>query len=477
MKDFLYFISEILWTSLVVFLLLGAGLWFSFRTGFVQFRYFRQTGENLKKSTILRPHGITSFQALCTGLAARVGSGNLTGIALAISAGGPGAVFWMWVAALLGMATSFAECSLAQVYKVKDGEGRYRGGPAWYMERGLGMRKMGIVFALFLLLAFGLVFNAVQSSAIANALHQAFSVPHLATGIILALLTGLVIARGLQGIARVAQWVVPLMAVLWIGMGLLVIVTHLELVPQMLQTIVRSAFGWQEAAAGTAGYTLSQALTNGVQRGLFSNEAGMGSTPNAAAAAAVWPPHPASQGIIQMVGVLVDTLLICSATAAIILLSGVSSSVDSDENGILLVQQALSRLVGPWGEQFIAVVILLFAFTSIIANYAYAENNLVFLRRDALWQKWLLRLAVMGMVIVGSQISITVIWQMADIVMALMVCMNLIAILMLSPVVREITADYLRQRKLGVMPTFDPRRFPEIQYHIESSVWDEPRGR
>ncbi|AFJ48405.1 alanine/glycine:cation symporter family protein [Shimwellia blattae] len=472
MKDFLYFISEILWGSLVTFLLLGTGLWFTIRTGFVQFRYFRQTRENLKKSTIPRPHGITAFQALCTGLASRVGSGNLTGVALAISAGGPGAVFWMWVAALIGMATCFAECALAQVYKVKDEHGRYRGGPAWYIERGLGMRKMGVLLAIFLLLAFGVVFNAVQSSTIANALHQAFSVPRLGCGIAVAVLCGLVITRGMQGVARVAQWLMPLIAVVWIGTGLIVLISHLDKVPYMLTTIVRGAFGWQEAAAGTAGYTLSQALTNGVQRGLFSNEAGMGSTPNAAAAAASWPPHPASQGFVQMAGVLIDTLLICSATAAIILLSGVGDSPNGEENGIILVQQSLSHLTGPWAGQFIAIVVLLFAFTSIIANYAYAENNLVFLRLGSRGKIWLLRLVVLGMVVLGSVSQITLVWPLADVIMALMVCINLIAILMLSPVVRAVTADYLRQRKLGAVPHFDPHRFPEISHYIESDVWE-----
>lgn len=475
MKDFLYFISEILWSSLVVFLLLGTGLWFSFRTGFVQFRYFRRARENLKESIIPRPHGITSFQALCTGLASRIGSGNLTGVALAISAGGPGAVFWMWVAALIGMATCFAECALAQVYKVKDTEGQYRGGPAWYMERGLGMRKMGVIFALFLLVAFGLIFNAVQSSSIANAMHQAFSIPHLATGIVIALISGIVIARGMQGVARVVQWLVPVMALLWVGMGLVVIACNLERVPHMLSTIINGAFGWQEAAAGTAGYTLSQALTNGVQRGLFSNEAGMGSTPNAAAAAAVWPPHPASQGMLHMSGVFIDTLLICTSTAAIILLSG--AGTDTDASGIILVQQALCALVGQWSEQFIALVVLLFAFTSIIANYVYAENNLVFLKHCTLTKKRLLRLVVLAMVIIGSTVNIAVIWQLADIIMALMVCLNLIAILMLSPVVIGVTADYLRQRKLGIVPTFEPRRFPEIHHHIASDVWQDEQPR
>lgn len=310
MPDFFSFINEVLWGSVMIYLLLGAGIWFTVRSGFIQFRYIRQFGKSLKNSVTPQPDGLTSFQALCTSLAARVGSGNLAGVALAIGAGGPGAVFWMWVAALIGMATSFAECSLAQLYKERDRHGQFRGGPAWYMSRGLGMRWMGVLFSVFLLVAYGLIFNTVQANSVAHALRYAFDVPEWITGAMLAIATLLIIVTGIKGVARLMQWLVPVIALLWVSTSLVVTAMHLGQLPDVIATIFKAAFGWREAAAGALGYTLSQALTAGFQRGMFSNEAGMGSTPNAAAAAASWPPHPAAQGIVQMIGVFVDTIII-----------------------------------------------------------------------------------------------------------------------------------------------------------------------
>ncbi|WP_257896272.1 alanine/glycine:cation symporter family protein, partial [Enterobacter chuandaensis] len=317
MPDFFFFINEVLWGSIMIYLLMGAGIWFTLRSRFIQFRYIRKFGRSLKNSVTPQPGGLTSFQALCTSLAARLGSGNLAGVALAISAGGPGAVFWMWVTAILGMATSFAESSLAQLYKEKDRNGQFRGGPAWYMARGLGMRWMGVLFSLFLLIAYGLIFNTVQSNSVAHALRYAFSCPEWLTGSVLALVVLLTISIGLKGIARLMQWLVPIMALLWVTASLVVAALHVDQVPDVIATIFKSAFGWREVASGALGYTLSQALMAGFQRGMFSNEAGMGSTPNAAATAASWPPHPAAQGIVQMIGVFMDTVIICSASAMI----------------------------------------------------------------------------------------------------------------------------------------------------------------
>jgi AGCS family alanine or glycine:cation symporter len=282
---------------------------------------YSQVWQKSEKQYYPATGGLTSFQALCTSLAARVGSGNLAGVALAISAGGPGAVFWMWVTAIIGMATSFAECSLAQLYKEKDKSGQFRGGPAWYMARGLGMRWMGVLFSVFLLIAYGLIFNTVQANC-GHALRYAFQCPEWLTGATLAIFILLATVTGLKGVARLMQWLVPIMALLWVAASLFVTATHISIVPKVITTIFQSAFGWREAASGALGYTISQALTAGFQRGMFSNEAGMGSTPNAAAAAASWPPHPAAQGIVQMIGVLTDTIIICSASAMIVLLSG-----------------------------------------------------------------------------------------------------------------------------------------------------------
>ncbi|WP_148243676.1 alanine/glycine:cation symporter family protein [Enterobacter asburiae] len=472
MPDFFFFINEVLWGSIMIYLLLGAGIWFTLRSGFIQFRYIRKFGRSLKNSVTPQPGGLTSFQALCTSLAARLGSGNLAGVALAISAGGPGAVFWMWVTALLGMATSFAESSLAQLYKEKDKNGQFRGGPAWYMARGLGMRWMGVLFSLFLLLAYGLIFNTVQANSVVNALSYAFSCPEWIAGIALALVVLLTISAGLRGIARLMQWLVPIMALLWVVASLFVAALHIELVPGVMATIVKSAFGWREVASGALGYTFSQALMAGFQRGMFSNEAGMGSTPNAAAAASSWPPHPAAQGIVQMIGVFTDTIIICSASAMILLLAGPVPHSPGTA-GIQLLQQALVNLTGGWGAGFVSLILVLFAFSSIVVNYLYAENNLIFLKLDSRAAIGTLRLAVILMIIAGSFLSMPLVWQLADIIMALMAITNLTAILLLSPVVTLIARDYLRQRKLGVPPVFDPARYPDIKAQLAPGTWDD----
>ncbi|MFP2427451.1 alanine/glycine:cation symporter family protein [Enterobacter ludwigii] len=472
MPDFLFFINEVLWGSIMIYLLLGAGIWFTLRSGFIQFRYIRKFGRSLKNSVTPQPGGLTSFQALCTSIAARLGSGNMAGVALAISAGGPGAVFWMWVTALIGMATSFAESALAQLYKEKDKNGQFRGGPAWYMARGLGMRWMGVLFSLFLLLAYGLIFNTVQANSVAHALRYAFACPEWITGLVLALCILLTISTGLKGVARLMQWLVPVMALLWVAASLFVAARHIEQVPEVIATIFKSAFGWREAASGALGYTFSQALMSGFQRGMFSNEAGMGSTPNAAAAAASWPPHPAAQGIVQMIGVFTDTIIICSASAMILLLAGPVPH-SSETAGIQLLQQALVNLTGGWGAGFVSLILLLFAFSSIVVNYLYAENNLIFLKVDSRRMITLLRLGVILMVLAGSLLSMPLVWQLADVFMALMAITNLTAILLLSPVVTLIAQDYLRQRKLGVPPVFDASRYPDIQAQIAPGTWDD----
>ncbi|MCE1985231.1 sodium:alanine symporter family protein [Enterobacter ludwigii] len=472
MPDFLFFINEVLWGSIMIYLLLGAGIWFTLRSGFIQFRYIRKFGRSLKNSVTPQPGGLTSFQALCTSIAARLGSGNMAGVALAISAGGPGAVFWMWVTALIGMATSFAESALAQLYKEKDKNGQFRGGPAWYMARGLGMRWMGVLFSLFLLLAYGLIFNTVQANSVAHALRYAFACPEWITGLVLALCILLTISTGLKGVARLMQWLVPVMALLWVAASLFVAARHIEQVPEVIATIFKSAFGWREAASGALGYTFSQALMSGFQRGMFSNEAGMGSTPNAAAAAASWPPHPAAQGIVQMIGVFTDTIIICSASAMILLLAGPVPH-SSETAGIQLLQQALVNLTGGWGAGFVSLILLLFVFSSIVVNYLYAENNLIFLKVDSRRMITLLRLGVILMVLAGSLLSMPLVWQLADVFMALMAITNLTAILLLSPVVTLIARDYLRQRKLGVPPVFDASRYPDIQAQIAPGTWDD----
>ncbi|AGB80988.1 amino acid carrier protein [Serratia sp. FGI94] len=475
MTDLINFINNILWGSVLIYLLIGAGLYFTIRTRFIQLRHFTHMFSVLKNSNKSDSSGISSFQALCTTLAARVGTGNLTGVAIALTAGGPGAIFWMWVVAFIGMATSFIESTLAQLYKTKDDQGNYRGGPAYYMEKGLGMRWMGVLFSLFLILAFGLVFNAVQANSIAQASAAAFNFNPLYVGIGLVLLSGTVIFGGIRSIARVAEWVVPVMAAAYLLLAFWVLAMNIEQLPAILLLIVKSAFGLQEAAAGAVGYGISQAMTQGVQRGLFSNEAGMGSAPNAAASASPYPPHPASQGYVQMLGVFVDTLVICSATAAIILASGVMDNPTGEISGIELTQRALSSAVGSWGSPFVALAIFFFAFTSIIANYAYAENNLIFLEHNHPARLVIFRCVALGMVMFGALAELPLVWKMADTAMALMAITNLTAILLLSRVAFKLARDYNRQRALGKLPTFDASQYPELKSQLEPGVWDNPR--
>ncbi|STC99740.1 Na+/alanine symporter [Cronobacter universalis NCTC 9529] len=452
----------------MLYLLAGAGLWFSWRTRFIQFRYLRYFPRALSRS--LRPSGsgLTAFEALCTSIAARVGSGNIAGVAFAIISGGPGAVFWMWVAGLIGMATSFAENALGQLYKGRDRDGYFRGGPAWYMERGLGMRWMGVLFSLFLIFTFGLLFNAAQAGALSKALSNALALPVFASSGLLALCLLPMLMLGFTRVARLMRFAVPPIAGIWIITALAVMAMHLSALPEILWLIVRSAFGWHEAASGAVAWTISQALTSGFQRGMFSNEAGMGASPNAAAAATSWPPHPAAQGIVQMIGVFVDTLVICSSTAFIVLLANPSPKAT---DGLMLARESLGLLAGPWAKDLVAWVIVLFAFISIVANYAYAENNLVFLRRYTPPYRWLLRTSVIAMVFAGPFLNLPLLRQVAEVAMALMAVMNLTAILLLSPVVKCIADDYLRQRKLGLKPVFNSDRYPEIARQVEPEVW------
>ncbi len=474
--ELINFLNNILWGSILIYLLLGTGIYFTLRTGFIQIRHFSHMFGVLKNSKQKEKGdnaGISSFQALCTSLAARVGTGNLTGVAIALTAGGPGAIFWMWIVALVGMATSFIESTLAQLYKTKDDKGNYRGGPAYYMEKGLKMRWMGVLFSIFLILAFGLVFNAVQANSIAQATAVAFDFDPLYVGVFLVITSGIIIFGGLKSIAKVAEWTVPVMALVYLALALWIIAHHYERLPDVFMLIINNAFGLQEAAGGAIGYGVAQAMTQGIQRGLFSNEAGMGSAPNAAASASPYPPHPVSQGYVQMLGVFMDTMVICSATAIIIISSGVLDNPIDKISGIELTQLALSSTVGDWGATFIAIAIFFFAFTSIIANYAYAESNLIFLENNHTGGLVILRLAALGMVMFGALADMPFIWKLADLSMGLMAMTNLVAILLLSGVAFQLAKDYSQQRNAGKLPYFDINKYPDIKRQIEEGIWEK----
>ncbi len=474
LRDVIELISDLLWGSILVYLLVGVGIYFTIRLGFIQFRHFGHMFSVLKNSRKADSAGISSFQALCTSLAARVGTGNMAGVAIALTAGGPGAIFWMWLIAMLGMATSFAESTLAQLYKTRDDSGNYRGGPAYYMEKGLGMRWMGMLFSVFLLIAFGCVFNAVQANSIAKAMNVAFHWNETIVGLGVVVLAAIVIMGGVKRIARTAEFIVPLMALAYLVLALFIMLTNLDKFPSVIALIFKSAFGYQEAAAGGLGYAVAQAMINGVKRGLFSNEAGMGSAPNVAAAATPYPPHPASQGYVQMLGVFTDTIVICSSTVAIILMSG-EYVPHSAISGIELTQAALSSQVGDWGRIFVAVAIFFFAFTSIIANYSYAETNLIFLKHNHKIGIGALRVVALVMIMFGAVQELKPVWTLADVSMGLMAIVNLVAIILLSGIVIKLAKDYNRQLDAGKVPTFDVNEYPELKSQLEEGIWDSEK--
>ena len=371
--------------------------------------------------------------------------------------------------ALVGMATGYAESTLAQLYKVRDGKGQYRGGPAVYIAKGLKAPWAAAIFAVCLIISFGLVFNAVQANSIADAMQGAFGAPKLGVGVVIAAFAGIVIFGGLRKIVRFAEFVVPFMAGAYVLLALGVMALNITEVPGILALIVKSAFGLEEAAGGAAG-SVTAAMLNGIKRGLFSNEAGMGSAPNIAATATPAPHHPSSQGLVQAFGVFIDTIIVCTATAVMILLAGVLEP-GSGVTGTQLTQQAMEVHLGEFGGYFIAIAILFFAFTSIVANYTYAENALIYLRGGNTLGLTLLRLAALGMVIWGGYEAVVTVFNAADASMGLMATINLIAIVLLSGTVVKLTKDYLAQRKEGLVPHFKSKDYPELHEKIDSNIW------
>ncbi|MFK8250959.1 alanine/glycine:cation symporter family protein [Ancylobacter terrae] len=463
------FLNTIFWGYVLIYGLLAVGIYFSIRLKLIQVLHFPEMIRSVTGSRQADAAGITPFQALCTSLASRVGTGNIAGVAVALYLGGPGAIFWMWVVATLGMATAFSESTLAQLFKVKDEEGRYRGGPAFYIAKGLKAPWAGGLFSVCLLISFGLVFNAVQANSIADAMEGAFGLPKLACGIGLAALSGIVVFGGIPAIARVAEIVVPFMAVAYLGVALVAVAMNINAVPAVFGMIIGGAFGLESAAGGVAG-SIAAAMLNGVKRGLFSNEAGMGSAPNIAAVATPDPHHPVSQGFVQALGVFIDTILICTATALLILLSG-ALVPGSGLTGTQLTQAAMQHHIGAAGPYFVAFAIFFFAFTSIIGNYSYAENALVFLGVGGHMGRLVLRAALLAMVVWGAYESVATVFDAADAAMGLMATINLIAIVLLSGLVAKLSRDYLAQRAAGQRPTFVAETLPELKGSIDAEIW------
>ena len=457
--------NDVLWTYILIAMLLGCAVYFTWRTRFVQFRNLREMLRLLTEGAPESADGqrqVSSFQAFAVSIASRVGTGNLAGVATAIAVGGAGAVFWMWIIALLGSVNAFVESTLAQLYKRKDKDS-YIGGPAYYMQYGLGKRWMGALFAVLIAVTFGFAFNSVQSNTICAAWEHAFGIDHTWMGIGLTVTTLAIIFGGIHRIARVSSWLVPIMAVGYIVLALGVVIVNITELPSVIGHIVSSAFGWEQAVGGGMGAAVMQ----GIKRGLFSNEAGMGSAPNVAATATVT--HPAKQGFIQALGVFTDTLVICTCTAFIILVS--DPSPDASLNGIQLTQAAFTAQVGQLGSVFVAIAILLFAFSSIIGNYYYGESNIRFISRRPIYL-WAYRILVGAMVMCGAVMSLDLAWSLADVTMGLMTVCNLIAIVLLARQALWLLRDYTDKRRRGIdSPTFHREEMPEEMRH-DIECWD-----
>ncbi|MBT2297072.1 alanine/glycine:cation symporter family protein [Pseudomonas fluorescens] len=462
------YVDSLTWGWSLIPILVVFGVFITIMSGFVQFEFFGRMFRVLSgKNQNSDPNNLSARQALLVSVGGRVGGGNIAGVAVAITLGGPGAVFWMWCIALIGMATSLVECTLAQIYKRTDGEHSFRGGPADYIRHGLGSNYnwLAIVYAVCLLAAFGLGFNAFQGNTVAGAMQDSFGISRLVTGALLVLVTGFVIFGGIKRIAKAADVVVPVMALGYLALALIVIVMNIGEIPALFVRIVSSAFGYEEAIAGGMGAAIAQ----GLRRGLFSNEAGLGSAPNVAATALVH--HPVSQGITQSFSVFIDTIVICSCTAFIILLGDVYVAGATGIDGVVLTQQSLASHFGEWSRYALSVAILLFAFSSIIYNVYLGENALAAITpsKPALM---VLRVLILGLIFLGAAApNATSVFFFSDPMMGILALVNLIAILMLFPTAIRVINDFRAQLKAGVArPVFDPAKFPDLD--LDRKAWD-----
>ena len=468
-NDVLTKINDVMYTYILIILLIGVGVYFTVRTKGVQFRLFKDGLKSIMEPKAKGKEGekkVSSFQALMISTASRVGTGNIAGIATAIAAGGPGAVFWMWLMALIGGASAFIESTLAQVYKVKD-NGQFRGGPSYYMERALGKRWMGVLFSILLIICFAYGFNGLQSYNMSSALEYYIpdysnTVWPVVLGAVLAVLFGLVIWGGTHRIGFISSVVVPVMATIYILMGLVTMILNITELPGVIALIVKEAFDIEAIMGGFAG----SAVVLGIKRGLFSNEAGMGSAPNASASADV--EHPVKQGLVQVISVFIDTILICSSTAFMLLLSGVEGQ-SGVLDGIPYVQAAISANVGNWGIHFITFSIFAFAFTSLIGNYCYAESNILFIKNNKVLLN-IFRVTCLLAIFLGAQADFSVVWNLADVTMGFMAIVNIIAMFMLGKVALKVLADYEKQRKEGKKPVFY-----EEEVGLTGTVWKRER--
>ena len=461
-------VSNVLWTYVLVYVLLGVGLYFGIRTRFVQVRLFGRMLRQVGSSRSGAEGGISSFQAFAIGLASRVGTGNIAGVAIALTLGGPGAIFWMWVVALVGMATALVEATLAQIFKVPAEDGSFRGGPAFYIERGLRSRGGGILFAVLLIFTFGFAFNMVQANTISAVLAEGHGVGTGWSALLLAALTAPVVFGGVRRIARVAEVMAPLMALVYVLLALVIVALNITAMGDVLVQIVSAAFGVGEAAAGITG-GIAAALLNGAKRGLFSNEAGMGSAPNAAATATT--SHPVKQGLVQSLGVFVDTIIVCSATAFIILFAGSAVYRPGETTeGASLTQAAVAHELGSGLTWVMSVLIFVFAFSSVLGNYSYAEVNMTFLRARPI-VLMVFRVLVVAVVGAGALLELATVWALADVAMGFMALVNLVALVLLGRWAMGALRDFERQTRAGEDPVFRTTGNSDLPRDLPDSIW------
>lgn len=465
MNDILTKLNDFMYTYVLIIMLVAVGVYFTIRTRGVQIRLLKDGIKSLMEKNTEEENGkkkVSSFQALMISTASRVGTGNIAGIATAIAAGGPGAVFWMWLMAVIGGASAFAESTLAQVYKVKE-NGEFRGGPSYYMERALGKRWMGVLFSVLLIICFAYGFNGLQSYNMSSALEYYIpnyteSIWPMVVGLVLAAATAVVIWGGSHRIGVIPSVIVPIMAISYILIGIVTMIMNVSELPKVFALIFENAFDFQAMAGGLAG----SAVVIGIKRGLFSNEAGMGSAPNASASADV--AHPVNQGLVQTISVFIDTLLICSSTAMLLLVSGVEGKSGALD-GIPYVQAAISSNVGQWGIHFITFSIFAFAFSSLVGNYFYAESNILFIKNNKTLL-FVFRITCIVAIFLGAQADFSLVWNLADVTMGLMAIVNIIAIFLLSGTVVKVLNDYEKQKKQGIKPVFH-----EKNVGIKNTVW------
>ena len=468
--DIIDMLNEYLWTYVVIVMLIGCAIYFTIRTKGVQFRLLKDMFKVIANRPIYinkvekenlstedeRLKKIGSFQAFAVSLSSRVGTGNLAGVASAIFVGGPGAVFWMWVMALFGAATAFVESTLAQLYK-RRGEDSFYGCPAYYMQYGLHRKWMGVLFAVLITITFGIANQVVQSNTLCDAIADTMGVGRDKVGLVLTIATTMIIFGGVTRISRFSSIIVPIMAVGYILLAAFILITNITAIPAMISLIVKSAFGFEQAAGGMVGVAMMQ----GIKRGLFSNEAGEGSAPNAAAIAST--SHPIKQGLLQALGVFADTLVICTCTAFVILLSGI---YDSGRDGIILTKYALITHVGSLGGLFVTLAIFFFAYSTIIANYFYGETNIRFITQSGK-TIFAFRAITGATVMIGATVTLQTAWCLVDLAMGFMTLVNLVAIIQLSPKVFRLLDNYIEQRRNHQDPQFKRSMMPEIEKDVE----------